>query len=188
MLSKRSKWILLIVILSAGTIWKAHAQDVTPEPVPAAPVVIVDPAPEPIPDDPTEPPVTQPETLLGQFFSILKDGTYIAWAAAGVVVIVGAIKLLASLIGVNITGNGAILLTLTVQVLVWVLYATANYFGQGDAAKALYLQLVDVIRSLLPLAGSIFAGHVFYQAAAKREIPVLGFRAKHPDLNVRLPR
>lgn len=171
--------LLAALIFGAGVL-TAHAQEQTPAPEPTlpAPVVIVEPTPNPIPEDPTEPPVTQPETLLGQFYSILKDGTYILWAAAGVTVIVGALKFLASLVGLTIAGNTAILLTLTVQVIIWVLYAAANYFGQGDAFKALYLQVIDVIRSLLPLAGAIFTGHVMYQAAAKRNVPIIGFRAK----------
>lgn len=173
--------VIAALLLLSISVFAIHAQEETPVPEPTlpAPVVIVEPTPSPIPEDPTEPPVTQPETLLGQLYSLLKDGTYIAWAAAGVTVIVGTLKFLASLVKINITDNGAILLTLVIQVLVWLLYATANYFGQGDAAKALYLQVIDVIRSLLPLAGSIFAGHVIYNASASRGVPIIGFRAVH---------
>lgn len=139
------------------------------------PVIVEPPPPNPIPDDPTEPPATTPETLLGQLYALLKDGTYIAWAAAGTVVIVGALKLVASALGIAIYDRAAIFLTLVVQTVIWILYAMANYFGQGDTFKAFYLQVVDVVRALLPLAGSIFAGHIIYQKAAAASVPVLGF-------------
>lgn len=142
------------------------------------PVVVVDEPPNPIPvDDPTEPPATTPETLLGQLYSLLKDGTFMLWAAAGVIVIVGAFKTFLGAFGVRIEGNTAVVVTLIVQVLIWLGYATANYFNQGEAFKAWYLQIVDAIRSLLPLFGAIFVGHIGYQAAAKRNVPVIGYKA-----------
>lgn len=180
---------ILIVLLMLSISFPVFAQD-TPEPVPTVetataeptitptPVIVEEPPPNPIPDDePGELPVTTPETLLGQFYSLLKDGTYIAWAAAGTVIIVGLIKVLAAGAGFTITGNGAIGLTLAVQVLIWIGYAIANYLNQGEAFKTWYLALVDVARSLLPLAGAIFAGHVGFKAAQKRNVPVLGYSA-----------
>ncbi len=148
----------------------------TPTPTP---VVVVDEPPNPIPvDDPTEPPATTPETLLGQLFALLKDATYMVWAAAGVIVIVGALKTVLSALGVLIADNTAIVITLIVQVLIWLAYAAANYFNQGEVFKAWYLQIVDVIRSLLPLFGAIFLGHIGFQAAAKRKVPVLGYNVQ----------
>lgn len=145
------------------------------------PVIVEPPPPNPIPEDPTEPPATTPETLLGQLYALLKDGTYIVWAAAGVLVIVGALKTVFGLFGIPIANGAAVLLTLVVQVLVWLGYAIANYFGQGDPFKATYLQIVDVLRALLPLAGSIFLGHVGYQAARKRNVPILGYKYVAPN-------
>lgn len=179
-------WMLLSLALSLPL----HAQESTETPSPEVtatlvpsvtptPVIVEPPPPNPIPDDPTEPPATTPETLLGQFYALLKDGTYMVWAAAGVLVIVGAIKSIFALFGVNIVNSAAALLALGVQVAIWLGYAVANYFGQGDTFKATYLQVIDVIRALLPLAGSIFVGHVFYKAAAERDVPVIGFKADH---------
>lgn len=152
------------------------AEFVTSTPAPT-PVIVEPPPPNPIPDDPTEPPATTPETLLGQLYALLKDSTYMIWAAAGVIVIVGALKSILGALGVPIADSAAALLTLVVQVLIWLGYATANYFGQGDTFKAFYLQIVDVIRALLPLAGAIFLGHVGYKAAAKQAVPILGYHA-----------
>lgn len=147
------------------------------------PVIVQDPPPNPIPtDDPTEPPATTPETLLGQLYALLKDGTYMLWAAAGVVVIVGALKTLGSVIGLRIEGNGAVILTLIVQVLIWLGYAAANYFGQGETFKAWYLQIVDAVRSLLPLFGAIFLGHIGFQAAAARNVPVIGYTVPYKSV------
>lgn len=186
-------WIvrsLVVLVLLLALSLPVIAQDVTDEP-PAAtlsptleptPVIVEPPPPNPIPDDPTEPPVTTPETLLGQLYSLLKDGTYMVWAAAGVLIIVGVIKVLAQGVGWSIGGTTAIVITLIVQVLIWLGYAIANYFNQGDAFKDWYLKIIDVLRALLPLAGSIFLGHVGYKAAHKRNVPVLGYKApEKPD-------
>jgi hypothetical protein len=142
------------------------------------PVVVEPPPPDPIVEEPGDPPATTPENLLGQLFALLKDATFITWAAAGVIVIVGAIKTVAGAVGITIKDTWAIILTLVVQVLIWLGYAVANYFGQGELVKAWYLQVIDVVRALLPLFGAIFLGHVGYQAAAKYNVPVLGFRVK----------
>lgn len=150
----------------------------------AEPVLVEPPPPDPVVEEPGDPPATTPENLLGQIFALLKDGTYIVWAAAGVVVIVGLLKILAGAAGWVITGNTAVFITLVVQVLIWLVYAIANYFGQGEAFKAWYLQIVDVLRSLLPLVGSIFAGHVLYTQSAKRSVPVLGYKPKPKDVTV----
>lgn len=149
----------------------------TPTPSPT-PVIVEAPPPDPVTEEPGDPPATTPENLLGQLFSLLKDATFMVWAAAGVIVIVGALKTIAGAVGIAISGNSAILLTLVVQVLIWLGYTVANYVGQGESFKAFYLQIVDVIRSLLPLFGAIFLGHVGYQAAAKRNVPILGY-SKH---------
>lgn len=141
------------------------------------PVIVQPPPPDPVTEEPGDPPATTPENLLGQLFSLLKDATFIVWAAAGVIVIVGAIKTVLGAIGIRIEGNLAVIITLIVQVLIWLGYTVANYVGQGETFKAFYLQVVDVIRSLLPLFGAIFLGHIGYQAAAARKIPVLGYKA-----------
>lgn len=175
--------LVLVVIVGLLVVPVVSAQEATETP---APIVVEPPPPDPVTEEPGDPPATTPENLLGQLFALLKDGTYIAWAAAGVLVIVGLIKTVAGAAGIVIKDQWAILLTIVVQVLIWLFYATANYFGQGDAFKAWYLQIADVLRSLLPLAGAIFAGHVAYQQAAKRGVPVLGFRTK-PKLTPTLP-
>jgi len=149
---------------------------VTVEPtITPTPVIVEVPPPVPVTEEPGDPPATTPENLLGQLFALLKDSTFMIWAAAGVIVIVGAIKTIAGAIGISIADNGAILLTLFVQVAIWLGYAVANYFGQGETFKAWYSQIIDVVRSLLPLFGAIFLGHIGYQAAAKRNVPVIGY-------------
>lgn len=174
-MNKRILAFLLLAVLLLTAV-PAFAQEITETPTPeATEVVIVVTDVPPIEEPPEETPVTEPQTLLGQIYALLADGTYILWAAAGVVIIVGLIKVVANAIGIRIEGQGAVLLTLVIQVLVWLGYAIANYFGQGDTFQKNYLVLVDIGRSLLPLAGSIFAGQVFYKAAAKRDTPVLGF-------------
>lgn len=170
-----------IVMAQELTLEPSPTAEGTLEPTPSAtptPVIVEPPPPNPIPDDPNDPPVTTPENLLGQLYSLLKDATFMAWAAAGVIVIVGLIKIVASVAGYAIEGNVAVVITLIVQVLIWLGYAITNYFGQGEAFRAWYLALVDVARSLLPLFGAIFLGHIGYQQAAKRGVPVLGFYPK----------
>lgn len=176
--------ILLIVSPALAQVDTATPDVATIEPtatITPTPVIVEEPPPNPIPDDePGELPVTTPETLLGQFYSLLKDATFMAWAAAGVIVIVGLIKVVASGAGITIEGNVAIGLTLVVQVAIWIGYAISNYLNQGEAFKVWYLALVDVARSLLPLFGAIFLGHVGYQAAHKRNVPVLGYSKPNP--------
>lgn len=167
---------------------EGEATLVATEPIPEPTVIVVTPdpveTPPPVEEPPEETPVTEPQELLGLLFSLLKDATYIAWASAGVVVIVGLFKAVAGSVGWNITGTGAMLLTLIVQVIIWLGYAIANYFGAGEVFQKGYLIAVDIGRSLLPLAGSVFAGHVLYKAAAKRAVPVLGYRAIHANERV----
>lgn len=177
-------FLVVLFILNAVHGIVTRAQDVTNEPTqefatdPAPEptlVVTVEPTenpPPPVEEPPEETPVTEPQELLGLLFSLLKDATYIAWASAGVVVVVGLLKSV-----FQFSGSVAILVTLAVQVLVWAGYAFANYFGAGEAFKTNYLILVDIGRSLLPLAGSIFAGQVIYKASAKRDVPIMGYRA-----------
>lgn len=185
------KWFVLFIIMiflmlpllalaqdSVPTVEGPVVVDVTTPT--AEPVIVEPPPPDPVVEEPGDPPATTPENLLGQLFALLKDATYMVWAAAGVIVIVGAVKTVLGALGVNVQDNGAILLTLVVQVLIWLGYAVANYFGQGETFKAWYTQIVDVIRSLLPLFGAIFLGHLGYQAASKRDVPILGYYFK-PD-------
>lgn len=133
--------------------------------------------PEPPVEPPEELPPTPPEDVLSRLLALLNDASYIVWAAAGVVIITGAIKTVAGLAGFRIEGAGAALLALFIQVAVWLAYTVANSFGAGEAFRTQYNNVVDVIRSLLPLVGSIFGGHVLYQAAAKRNVPILGYHA-----------
>jgi hypothetical protein len=181
--------VLLIVALLVAVAFPmlALAQDVTQEPSPTVevvltatpsptPVIVEPPPPNPIPDDPNDPPITTPETLLGQIFALLKDGTFIVWAAAGVVLFVGLIKTVAGSFGFEISGTGAVVLTVIVQVIVWLGYAIANYLNAGDAFQRGYLIVVDIARSLLPLFGAIFAGRLFYVQAVKHNVPIAGYR------------
>lgn len=173
--------VMLVALLPALML----AQDVTDEPT----LVATDPAPEPtlvvtveptenppppVEEPPEDTPVTEPQELLGLLFSLLKDATFIAWAAPGVVVVVGLAKTV-----FKFEGSLAVLITLVVQVAVWLGYAIANYFGAGETFQKGYLIFVDIGRSLLPLAGSIFVGQVIYRASAKRDVPVLGYRTNH---------
>lgn len=176
--------IVLFVLLLVSVPVVMLAQEVTEEPT----LVVTDPAPEPtvivvtpdptvepppVEEPPEETPVTPPEELLGLLFSLFKDATYIAWASAGVVIIVGLLKTV-----FQFSGQVAVFVTLATQVVVWLGYAIANYFGAGEVFQRGYLVAVDIARSLLPLVGSIFAGHVLYKAAAKRSVPVLGYRVQ----------
>lgn len=179
--------VILLLELSQSL---SLAQDVTEEPT----LVVTDPAPEPtavvtppptdepppVEEPPEETPVTTPEELLGQLFALLKDAVYIAWASAGVVIFVGLLKTI-----FQFSGQVAVFVTLGVQVLIWLGYAIANYFGAGEVFQRGYLIVVDIARSLLPLVGSIFAGHVLYKAAAHRNVPVLGYRV--PDKDYKQP-
>lgn len=168
------------LIAGATLAQESPTPDAVPTETPApTPVIVEPPPPDPVEEEPGDPPATTPENLLGQIFALLKDGTFIVWAAAGVVLIVGLLKVfLRSAFGVTLEGNAAILLTLVIQVVVWLAYSIANYLGQGEAFKTIYLQAADVLRSLLPLAGSIFAGHVLYTQAKERGVPVLGYKPK----------
>lgn len=177
--------MILIVVAMMLPFGLLLAQEVTDEPT----LIVTDPAPEPtavftpepteeppppVEEPPEDTPVTEPQELLGLLFSLLKDATYIAWASAGVVVVVGLLKSV-----FQFSGSAAVLVTLVVQVVVWIGYAIANYFGAGETFQKGYLIAVDIGRSLLPLAGSIFMGQVIYKASAKRSVPIMGYRV--PD-------
>lgn len=162
--------IVLILSISLLQGLTASAQDV----IDPAPTEIPSDEPPPVEEPPEETPVTPPEELLGLLFSLIKDATYIVWASAGVVVIVGLLKTV-----FKFSGSTAVLVTLVVQVAVWLGYAIANYFGAGEVFQKNYLILVDIGRSLLPLAGAIFGSRMLYNAAAQRSVPVLGFRVNH---------
>jgi len=189
-MSPLSRVVFIVALLLAVAVpTLVLAQDVTLEPTQEAlvtntpsptptPVIVEPPPPDPVEEEPGDPPATTPENLLGQLFALLKDSTYIVWAAAGVLLIVGLIKIALNAVGITVQDNAAILLTLIVQVIVWLGYAVANYFGQGAVFQEWYLRIADVLRSLLPLAGAIFAGHVGYQAAKKRGVPILGYKPK----------
>lgn len=182
-MKKRLFTLILAALLAVSP---ALAQVDTPTPdlatveptatITPTPVIVEEPPPNPIPDDePGELPVTTPETLLGQFYSLLKDGTYITWAAAGTVIVVGVIKVLLGAAGISLTGSAAVTVALAVQMVIWIGYAIANYLNQGEAFKIGYLAIVDVARSLLPLFGAIGLGHEAYQFAHRRNWPVVGY-------------
>lgn len=185
-------FIIVLMLLGSLNALVTRAQDVTEEPTLTATdpvpeltpvveptVIVVTPDPTPVPpvEPPEELPPTPPEDVLSRLLALLNDASYIVWAAAGVVIITGAIKMLAGLAGIRIEGVAAALLALFIQVAVWLAYTVANSFGAGEAFRTQYNNVVDVIRSLLPLVGSIFGGHVLYQAAAKRNVPILGYHA-----------
>jgi hypothetical protein len=183
---RKASIILVSFMLTFGFV--ASAQDETPAPEPTAEVTpdfTPTPAPpvEP-PDDPGDPvdeePVTPPVDLLQKLVNLLSDATYIVWAAAGVVILTGLIKVVAAQVGINITGAGAAFLALAIQVLIWLGYSIATYFSQGESFKSLYLTIIDIVRAMLPLFGAVGLGHEFYQLAHRRGWPVLGFKAPHP--------
>lgn len=187
---KIEKYILVLVVaLSLMLPFAALAQDteVPAEPTAAetvaptaepTPIIVEPPPPDPVTEEPGDPPATTPENLLGQLFAVLKDGTYMVWAAAGVLVIVGMIKTIASAAGWVIEGNTAIIITLVVQVLIWITYSIANAAGQGAAYQEWYNRVIDFIRALLPLAGAIFVANWGYHKAAAQNTPIVGFKAK----------
>jgi len=187
---KIEKWILaLVIILALMLPFAALAQDTPTEPAPTEevvtptvePIIVEPPPPDPVVEEPGDPDATTPENLLGQIFALLKDGTYMVWAAAGVLVIVGLIKTLASAAGIVIEGNTAIFITLVVQVIIWLLYSVANSFGQGEAFQEWYNRVIDLIRALLPLAGAIFVANWGYHKAAAAKTPIVGFKAVKKD-------
>lgn len=175
---------LMVLLIGAPVI----AQEATDEPMvtntPAAteapaPDPTPAPEPEPTPDPaplPDEPPVTTPGELLERLFEVLK-GTYIGWAAAGTLVIVGLLKVLAlRFLGLTITGGAASTLAVGIQVIIWLLYNVAQYFGAGLQFQEWYLAVVEVLKSLLPLAGALFLAHEGYGFAARRGTPVMGYK------------
>jgi len=173
---KIENWIVVLVLILALLLPVAVlAQEATPEPTP---VIVESPPPDEVTEEPGDPPATTPENLLGQLFALLKDGTYMVWAAAGVLIFTGLFKIGARMLGFVIEGNAAILLALVIQVLIWIGYSIANYLGQGEAFKTNYLVLADIARSLLPLAGSIALGHFGYQAFKAQGTPVLGYKPR----------
>lgn len=182
----RSLFAIFFLLGVFTFIWAvAIAQDETPTPdvvlteTPApTPVIVEPPPPDPVEEEPGDPPATTPENLLGQLFALLKDGTYIVWAAAGVLVIVGLFKIVAQAAGWTITGNTAIFIALVVQVLVWLTYSIANAAGQGAAYQEWYNRVIDFIRGLLPLAGSILAANWGYGKAKALNTPVIGYKPK----------
>lgn len=182
----RFKVLMMFLIALAMTLpfGLLLAQESTDEPT----LVATNPAPEPTlvvtlaptetpppVDPPEELPPTPPADVLSRLLALLDNATYIVWAAAGVVIITGAIKTLFYFANVRIEGVAAALLALAVQVIIWILYSAANAVGLGETFRTQYELIVELIRSLLPLVGSIFGGHVLYQAAAARRVPVLGF-------------
>lgn len=169
---------MLPVLMLAQDVTNEPTQEFATDPAPEPTLVVTEQPteepPPPVEEPPEDTPVTEPQELLGLLFSLLKDATYVAWASAGVVVVVGLLKSI-----FQFSGTVAVLVTLVVQVAVWLGYAIANYFGAGETFQKGYLIAVDIGRSLLPLAGSIFAGQVIYKASAKRDVPIMGYRA--PD-------
>lgn len=183
--------LLLIVslILLLALPLAAFAQDVTVEPSPTledvvtatpspTPVIVEPPPPDPVVEEPGDPDATTPENLLGQIFALLKDGTYMVWAAAGVLVIVGLIKVVAAAAGVVIQDAWAVLLTLVVQVAIWLVYSIANAAGQGAVFQEWYNRVIDFVRALLPLVGAILVANYGYHKAAAQNAPIVGFKAK----------
>lgn len=189
------KRYLLIVLLTLSIGLPVLSAQDTPEPVPTVemataeptitptPVIVEEPPPNPVVEDPGDPPAVSPENLLGQLFALLKDSTYMIWAAAGVLVIVGLIKTLASAAGIVIEDNVAVIITLAVQVLIWITYSIANAAGQGAAYQEWYNRVIDFIRALLPLAGAIFVANWGYHKAAAQNAPIVGFKATKKNTN-----
>jgi hypothetical protein len=185
------KWILALVIILAMMLpFAALAQDTATEPAPTEetvvtstvePIIVEPPPPDPVTEEPGDPPATSPENLLGQLFSLLKDSTYMVWAAAGVLVIVGLIKTLASTAGIVVEGSAAVIITLIVQVLIWLTYSIANAAGQGAAYQEWYNRVIDFVRALLPLAGAIYVANWGYHKAAAAKTPIVGFKAVKKD-------
>lgn len=146
----------------------------TPSPeVTAEPTPIPTPDPNPLPD---EPPVVTPGDILERLFDVLK-GTYIAWAAAGTLVIVALIKMVAfRLLGVSINGTAAGIWAIAVQVVIWILYNVAQYFGMAEQFQNGFLAVVEVLKSLLPFVGGLFLTHGGYKAAHKYDVPLVGYK------------
>lgn len=150
--------------------------ETTPEPLPTPPPL---PDPTPLPD---EPPIATPGDILERLFAVLQ-GTYIGWAAAGTLVIVGLIKALLARFGIVAEGQGAAILAVTVQVLIWLLYNIAVFFGAAEQFRTGYLAVIEVLKSLLPFVLGLFVTNGAYQLARKQAVPLVGYRpARKPKL------
>lgn len=143
---------------------------------------VVTPEPTPVVEQPNEPlpgedePISTPADLFEQLVKVL-GGTYIGWAAAGVLVLTGLVKMIGqSVFKVNIEGKAAILVSMIFQVAIWVCYSIAVAAGKGDVFKEWYLAVIELARSFLPFAGAIFAAQLGYIGARKINAPVMGYK------------
>ena len=177
--------LMLVLAFTVGFAVTAHAQapeptveattpapDVTPT-AEVTPEPTVELPPEPLPD---EPPVTTPGDILERLFVVLQ-GTYIAWAAAGVIIVTNLVKMIAAKLPVPFKfifeGRSAVLLTTVIQVLIWLGYNVARYFGIADQFQGGYLAIIDVLKALLPLLLTFGVAHEVYSLAVRRGWPAL---------------
>lgn len=143
---------LLVVVLFALAA-PALAQDVSPVPV-------------------------SPASFVERLLTLLSDATYIPAAAAGVVVFTSAISLILFKLGIELSGGTRMLLALAVQVVVWVAYTLLTRAGFEAQFEQWYASIVTIVQALLPLAGSVFLAHRWYEGAKVSGTPVLGFSPK----------
>ena len=178
--------VALMVVLPVTV----FAQDVTDEPaaptptleateVVITPVPTVEPEPEPGPvDPPPQPaPAIPPETLFERLILLLTDLTYMPSTAAGVIILVGLVKVIAAgVFKYNITGVAAAAWALFFQVLAWIAYTVAVRLGQGENFLTGFLSITNAIQALLPLFGALVLGHIGYEYSNRHAVPVAGFK------------
>lgn len=180
------KWMLigaLILALSLVGIGAAVAQETTETPTPEVtetPTLEPTPVETPVPDEQPLPgedePITSPGDLFEQLVQAL-GGTYIAWAAAGVLTVAALVKMAAyRFFNITIDGTRAVALSLVLQVLVWATYSIAAAAGKGDLYKQWYLAAIELARSFLPFVGALFAGQFFYDKARQYNVPLVSYK------------
>lgn len=116
--------------------------------------------------------------FLASLAGLLNEFTYLATFAPGVVVIVSALKAAAALFKKEVNGTRAVLLSLAIQVIVWIIYQVSVKGGFDLQFQQWYDVAVNVIQALLPLAVIIGSSHFVYTRT--RSVPVLGYGGYRP--------
>ena len=159
---KRVRIALVALIAStfmmSAPVIPALAQDSAP----VAPVVAV--------TDNTPPEWTG---FLAGLAGLLNEVTYLAPLAPGVVVIVSALKAIAAIFKKEVNGTRAVLLSLAIQVIVWIVYQFSVKGGFDLQFQQWYDVAINVIQALFPLAVIVGSSHYVYTKT--RSVPVLGY-------------
>jgi hypothetical protein len=168
--------VLMLLVIAPTTAAVPVAATINGQPVNAALVLQVEETPDPG-DEPLPLPadtVSAFDNFLNNVFRFLASVSYMPFAAAGVVILTGVFKMVMVKLPKSLQIN-PVLIALTLQVIVWAAYTLAQRFGYGDQFKTGWDALINVIKALLPLAGSIGLAHEGYELAKRRNWPVVGY-------------